>query len=85
MYSNIVHKQMCLLRQDNQNLLLVASYFRSYTVLIFEKNIYISDLLTILVCDMCYHANKSGNFNITRRKFNSFKKSEGGDIFLHIN
>ena len=39
----------------------------------------------MLVCDMCYHANKSEKFNISQGKFNSFKKSEGGDIFLHVN
>ena len=52
---------------------------------IFEKNICISDLLTILVCDIYYNARKinyftrkgqfikSGNFSISQGKLNSFR------------
>ena len=55
----------------------------------FEKDICISGLLTILVCDMCNHArkinsfprkgqfNKSGNFSTSQGKFNSFKEVSG--------
>ena len=66
-------------------------------LLIFEKNICISDLLTMLVCDICYNARKinyftrkgqfikSGNFSISQGKSDSFKEViEVGDIFLHI-
>ena len=56
---------------------------------IFEKNICISDLLTILVCDFCYNARKinyftrkgqfikSGNFSISQGKLDSFKEVRG--------
>ena len=65
----------------------LASYCRSY--LIFQRNIRISNLLPILVCDMCYHArkinsfpckgqfNKSRIFRISQGKFNSFKDVRG--------
>ena len=51
-------------------ILLLASYFRSY---------WISDLLTILVCDMCNHSPqvKSENFSISQGKCNSFKEAIG--------
>ena len=66
---------------------MLASYCRSY--LIFQRNIRISNLLPILVCDMCYHArkinsfpckgqfNKSRIFRISQGKFNSFKDVRG--------
>ena len=66
----------------------LASYCRSY--LIFRRNIRISNLLPILVCDMCYHArkinsfpckgqiNKSRIFRISQGKFNCFKDVRGG-------
>ena len=72
---------------DTENQQLLASYFRFF--LIFEKNICISDLLTIFVCDICYNArkvnsfthkgqfNKSGNFSISQAKFDSFKEVRG--------
>ena len=56
---------------------------------IFEKNICISDLLTILLCDICYNARKihyythkgqfikSGNFIISQEKLDSFKEVRG--------
>ena len=65
---------------------LLASYFRSY---LFEKNIFISDLLTKLVCDICYNARKinsftrkgqfikSGNFSISQGKLDYFKEVRG--------
>ena len=34
-------------------------------ILIFERNICISDLLTILVWDMCYHARKINSFQVS--------------------
>ena len=54
--------------------------------LLLEKNICISDLLTILVCDICYNARKinyftrkgqfikSGHFSISQGKLDSFKE-----------
>ena len=40
---------------------MLVSYFWSY--LIFEKNNCLSDLLTILVCDKCYHVRKINLFS----------------------
>ena len=66
MYSSFIHKHSCVLSvKRNKNLFLLDFYFRSY--LIFQKNIYISDLLTILVCEIC----------ISQEKFNSFKEARG--------
>ena len=57
--------------------------------LLLEKNICISDLLTILVCDICYNARKinyftrkrqfikSRNFSTSQGKLNSFKDVRG--------
>ena len=65
-------------------------------LLIFEKNMCISDLLTILVFDMCYHArktnyfpykgkfDKSGILSMSRENLTLSEKSEGGHKFLHI-
>ena len=88
MYSSLIRKHSCIFYvKHNKNLLLLASYFWSY--LIFEKNNCIPDLLTILVCDMCYHArkinsfpcngqfNKSGNFSTSQGTFNCFKEGRG--------
>ena len=62
MYSSLIRKHSCVFYvKHNKNLLLLVSYFRSY--LIFEKNICFSDLLTILVCDKCYHARKINFFS----------------------
>ena len=56
MFSGLIHKHSCVFYvKHNKNLLLLASYFRSY---LFEKKICISDLLTILVCHICYNATK---------------------------
>ena len=48
------------------------AHYRDTVHLIFEKNICISELVTILVCDMFYHARKINSF--TRKgQFNEDK------------
>ena len=65
---------------------MLASYFKSY---FFQKNICVSDLPTILVCDIRYNAmkinsfirkgqfTKSGNFSISQGKLDSFREVRG--------
>ena len=78
---------------DTENQQLLASYFRFF--LIFEKNICISDLLTIFVCDICYNArkvnsfthkgqfNKSGNFSISQKIW-LFQRSQREVTYFYI-
>ena len=64
-----------------KKLLLLASYFGSY--LIFEQNICISDLLTMLACDIVAMLGKliifpvSDNLTSHQGKFNSVKEVRG--------
>ena len=72
--------------KSNINFILLASYFTSY---FFEKNICISDVLTILVCDIRYNAMKinsftrkgqfikSGIFSVSQGKLDSFREVRG--------